>query len=252
MSDSVQIRGVSSTVDTLTDYAKDLGLDLLGEIIRLGRMMAVECARMTQPWGLDAKAQLKGKGAVAKDIQKVFGSPSRFYRIIRRKHPEAAESFWMAYKEGDEARMRENMIIAGAATAISDRPDRALHEAARKGERKHVNSAPKQMVTNPATMEKYIKQRQQAVGFVKAGWARAADDCGGHRGIPAWASTKQPGATGRAIIERHPIKPKVTIENTIPYVMENLTTLEINGALNDAYGKILKYLSYRKKQPLTK
>ena len=36
------------------------------------------------------------------------------------------------------------------------------------------------------------------------------------------------------------------LENTIPYVMDNLDPMEVNGALHDAYGKLMKYLSYRK------
>ena len=51
---------------------------------------------------------------------------------------------------------------------------------------------------------------------------------------------------GLAIIERNALHPKVTIENTIPYVMDNLDPMEVNGALHDAYGKLMKYLSYRK------
>jgi hypothetical protein len=243
---SVNIKGIEQTTGSLKREAEWLGLDLLGEIIRLGRMIAVECAKMTQPWGLTKASQEQGQKAVAKDISKVFTLPSPVYLELRRRSPEAAEQYWVGYKKRNMAAMRKAFYRASYSIDIARTPRRELHDAARQYQGRVRLAHPVQLVLDKNALARYKKERQKAVGYVKAGWARAADELGGHRGIPAWASSKQRGATGRAIIERNALHPKVTIENTIPYVMDNLDPMEVNRALHDAYGKLMKYLSYRK------
>jgi hypothetical protein len=228
----------------------EVSLELGTEIIRAARLCAVSCSRSTQPYGNTPASKKIGEAAVMRDICKVYSYPSPLFLAIRSRHPQDAGAFWEAYKKRDQAAMQAAMERAGYGMAIAQRPDPALHQAARTGRRGGVRSRQSsQLLLQPGSREKYIKAVQKNVGFGKGGWARAAEQLGGTRGIPAWAGSKQPGAPGRAIITPHATKPKVVIENDVGYIHEIITPTQISEAVAIAYERLFKQLAYLAKRP---
>jgi hypothetical protein len=96
------------------------------------------------------------------------------------------------------------------------------------------------VVTQADQLRRYIAQRQKRVGFAKAGWAKAADECGGHRGIPAWASSRHGTAPGGAVITRDPLRPRVVLYNNVSYVSRILPPAYQEQAITIAYERAMK------------
>ena len=110
-----------------------------------------------------------------------------------------------------------------------------MHRAARThGRRVHKKYRARQLVTGEGKLAAYSKKRQIRVGFAKAGWAKAADACGGHRGVMAWASSQQ-NSPGGATIDRDPFRPSVILQNDVAYVSEILPPAERDKAIADAF-----------------
>ena len=249
MARDTQIKGGDYCVERLRAMARDTGADFLAEIIRAGRLCAVSCARSTQPYGNDAAAHNLGKAAVEKDIRKLFVIPTSMYAILKLKSPALAAKFWKARSNSNSEAMRQALVEAGYNLQISLLPTASIHDSARDA-KGHVKSrGARQMVTEAGALAAYIRIRQKRVGFAKAGWSRAAEQCGGTRGIPAWASSQQPAAQGSAVVHPDPLKPKVTLSNTVRYIDGLISPGEIQKAIGIAYDRLFKQLSFIAKKP---
>ena len=238
---TASVTGADSVATLIRDFAQIAGRSMQDEIIATARLLAVSLATSTQPYGKTTAAREVGEARVSKDISKVFRTPSSIFAEIKEDDQASASKFWTAYKRNDVAVMRSTMTAASIDLEISATPRPELHDAARN-RLGRVNSLAKQLVTQPGALEAYIKLRQKKVGWAKAGWAAAADDCGGHRGIPAWASGRHPSAQGMAIITRDANHPKVIIVNNVSYIDQVLPAPQIQAAISIAYEKLLKRL----------
>jgi len=243
------ITGADATVARLRAMARDTGADLLAEIIRAARLCAVSCSRSTQPYGNTKAAQDLGKNAVAKDIRKVFTTPTLMYAIMKSNNAPTAASFWKARTKQDPEGMRKAMVAQGYNISISLLPVAEIHDRARDSHGHVKTNGVRQMVTQAGALNAYIKIRQARVGFAKSGWARAAEQLGGARGIPAWAGSKQTAAQGTAIVVSDPIKPKATIVNQVRYIDQVISPAEIERAVEIAYERLFKQLSLLAKKP---
>lgn len=234
-----KVTGTGDVARIIADYCAATGKTMEQEIIATARLVAVSLATSTQPYGSGASARADGEARVSKDISKVFRTPSSIFAEIKEDDPASASKFWSAFKRADVGDMRSIMTAASIDLEISATPRKELHEGARNT-RGRVTGRAKQLVTQPGALAAYIKQRQKKVGFAKAGWAAAADDCGGHRGIPAWASGRHRTAPGMAVITRDAVHPRVVIKNNVDYIDQVLPPREIEGAVSIAYQKLIK------------
>lgn len=238
---TARVTGTGGVERMMRDFARIVGRTMQEEMVATARLVAVSLAASTQPYGKTNAARAAGEGAVARDVRKVFSSPSTVYEEIKGDDEDSARRFWRAFTRRDHSGMRDEMTAASIDLEIVAAPDRSMHEAAR-GRRGRVKGRPRQMVTQGGAIQKYIKERQKMVGFAKAGWAAAADDCGGHRGIPAWASGRHPSAPGAAQVIQSEIHPSVILKNDVSYVNEILPSGEIEAAVGIAYERLLKRL----------
>jgi hypothetical protein len=225
----------------VASFAEATGRSMVEQIIATARIVAVSLATSTQPYGLGKDVHTGMQAKISRQINLVFRTPPSVFAELESKDPAAASRFWKAHKADDISFMSEIMSANGITLTIASSPSPELHSKARtKKGNVHKKYRARQLVTQESTLEWYILKKQGMAGFAKAGWAKAADACGGHRGIPAWASSEHGSAPGGARISRDPVRPSVIIENHVNYITDVLPSAEIEKALTIAYGRMLK------------
>ena len=195
---SISATVTEDATQTIQRLALDLKLDIAVVLKRLGRLEAVSFARSTQPYttGEDFESSRKvGQGAVARDIRRIFKTGGDVYAEIKASGDlPLASAFYIAYqgnklkgKKGAEALMQKSSTKYKT-LKIERKINASLHKESRDGRgRVARNRLPKQVVAGDKALEAYIKKKQAMVGLAKSGWASAAREMGGARGIPSWA-----------------------------------------------------------------
>ena len=180
------------------EFAAATGRALLTEVVLISRNLAVALANAQQPFGLSRASEAMGKARVAEDIGRVFLSPAGFYARLEKDEPQLAPQFWKAWRARDFAGMERvaRASRAGGGLQVMSAPDPAVH-GRRRGTRGRVHGKrASALVTDGAALKAYVRKIQARVGLTKAGWADAAEDCGGTRGIPVWAGGRHAGRGG--------------------------------------------------------
>jgi hypothetical protein len=237
-----KITGGDEVMASIRRFAEITGASLADEIIRTARLVAVSVATSTQPYGKDKGVKDQAERRVSRDIRRVFATPSSVFGMLDKKGDQlAAGQFWSAWKARDEARMKEIMDRESLGLTILRAPQKSLHQSRRNNRGQVSTGVPLHLVTDQAALQKYIVQRQRMVGFAKSGWAAAADECGGHRGIPQWASSRHKGrAPGGATITRDTVHPQVVLFNSVSYIRDVCPPEQIAAAVSIAYEKLQK------------
>lgn len=213
------------------------------EMVKAGSKLAVRKGlEMTPPMGkgrdMNKSTQTFQEKIVQRDIRRVFATASYAYDTIT--NPVAKSAFWMLVKgkkrgRADAFRAAGNIIrdhsnnAALKSAEIAMQPDVALHSDARR--RGRVNKANvKQIITQEARLNTYIKQRQKNVGFLAAGWNAAVKQLKVNR-VPAWIRrhASAPGAvyTRRRIgsytlqiVNRVSYGAAAQLQRIIPYALQ--------------------------------
>jgi hypothetical protein len=101
------------------------------------------------------------------------------------------------------------------------------------------------------TLETYIAKKQKMVGLAKSGWASAAREMGGARGIPSWA--KRWTNTGSATDKTgNGNMQSVIIESKVKYASQALPDGEEAHALRIAADRLVKGLQQAKDKRIAK
>lgn len=202
-------------------------MTLGGELTRAARLVAVQLAHSTVPFGLDERAHQLGMNATARDIRLCYATLGDVYAAFPDE--SKAKAFYALVKRGLIARAQA--VVDDYCPKFKGTPighfDLFLHQGRRnKRGRISKNQKPLQIVVDSRPLKKYIKAEVALVGWGKAGWASAARTLGGIRGISArWVTRhKAPGASfnnfERATSSETPF---ITIVNGVSYAHLILT-----------------------------
>jgi hypothetical protein len=152
------------------------------------RLVAISCAKASQPFGTGETARTFGRNRVAADIYKVYTTPGKAYEDIARSNEKAAGAFWSALNRGDLAKAigilrRDGSVLRNV--PIDSFDDGVLHMAKRHSVTGRVSKGqkPLMVVRDPKRLEMYIRKRQDNVGFGKSAWADIARQLGSIRGL---------------------------------------------------------------------
>jgi len=238
------IQGESALRGALAGFLAASGRGLLDELKLTGSNMAVRLAFSTQPYGDGPAARKAGMNAVAKDIRRVFATPSSLYKSLENQDPKSAFAFWAAYRKSDQPAMERIIGKSKASQAEVMRvPDPAVHQANRKSRGRVYLKHPRGLVLQRGAREEYIRQEQRKTGLTKAGWTKAADQLGGGSAVPTWASPKaHPNTSGGATVYESQGEPVVTIRNTVPWVSDVLSGRAQDEAVRIAEERLMKRL----------
>jgi hypothetical protein len=211
------------------------------EVLRQqGRLIAVNLAHNTQPYGFGDTAKGLGQKAVMRDVGLVYWSFSRTYEHLREKSVKTARAFYAAASSGNFKRAARILQASGIDTPIG--PLKADFHKDRRDRRGHVRGKNPSLVARSAkTIETYSRKIQNRVGFGKSGWATCASKLGGTRGIANWAKRgKGPGTVednSKAFNNPH-----ITMKNEVRYIQYICRQAAVNEATRLQKEKMMKHM----------
>jgi hypothetical protein len=155
---------------------------------QMGRLVAISCAKSTQPFGTGERARDAGRNRVAADIYKIYTTVGKAFADIQKKNDAAARAFWSAVQRGDYEKAIGILRADGSLlrnVPIERFDGGTLHMQKRHSQTGRVSKSqrPLMIVRNPRQLEAYIKKRQANVGFGKSAWSDIARQLGSIRGL---------------------------------------------------------------------
>lgn len=254
---SVDDRAFSAS---LRRYALAMKMSFAEAIIRQARLVAVNLAHQTQPFGKDKGAKTRGENTVSTEIGYVYddvpevsgklaGYDRRVSNIPRVKTSrQAAAAFTRLIRSGQHSKaqrlLNDLRVSPYFSTDVGHFDGGSGHQASRFGARKKVpkNTFPKLAVVDAAQLKQYVKKIMQRVGMAKAGWASCAQQLGGFRDIPAWVTRH---AVARPLGDVHDAtggdgkSQYVRMTNRVPWIDKCLNLGQIQRALDIQRGKMV-------------
>jgi len=234
----------------LRQYALAMQISFAEAIKRQARLVAVNLAFQTQPFG-DEKGRAQGENAVRSDLVPKQGSNKGIFKPLNkfwlqeavRMKQYAPENFIRRFtnKEGQVWLSEEDQILTSKG-AMKD-----FHQSMRTRDRKRTtlagsytrdigrHKAGNRGIVDKDQMMAYVKQVQKKVGIAKAGWAHCAKQLAGSRGIPQWV-TRHAGKKAIGIVTDNTNakgdEQYVLMENTVPWIDKCLNGGQLQRALD--------------------
>jgi hypothetical protein len=230
----------------LEEYQQAVGKSWPEVLRQQGRLLAVNLATETQPWGDSSDGFEVGKKAVMRDVGRVFASGSVIYDQLMMKSRAQASAYWMLMNRGQVNDAERILVANGIDVKHIKRPDHAMHKA-RIDRRGHVYQGkrfrPSAIVFDEKSIESYGRKISKNVGTGKAGWAQCAEELGGARGIPQWAKrNRSPGVGGVIDNSSSFNNPSVTLENRVSYIGTICKQSAISKALSIQKEKMIAHI----------
>lgn len=229
----------------LRNLARETGRSF-GEVVNQNaRLIAVNLAYQTQPFGNSSASRKQGEGAVMRDIGKVYRTASSVYAEIKDQSEKTAKGWYKAVKAGEftqaEAILRK-VSIADRNAAIGKFDD-SLHIKSRN-RRGRVSRHRIALITPDAKeLKTYAKQVASRVGYAKAGWIAAGLQLGKLSRVPAWLK-KVTAGQGSGTMKGRAVNPEAELHNFVQYLTNILNTGSVATALRVQREKMEKHIKY--------
>jgi hypothetical protein len=179
------------------------------------RLYAADLAFNTRPIGKSPKDAEAGRNRVATRVGAVYKPVGTAYDWLKRKEVRLARAFSRMVTEKrftDAADLLNKHTAAAVRYHVGMFDDGKLHR--KQGDSKRVTEC--LITVDLRKAERYLKDTQKKVGFAKGGFATAARELGGVRGIPGFATRQN--APGRGYIRGEGAKFEVILENHVDYI----------------------------------
>lgn len=249
-----QIRGLDVARAKILGIGPLCSKTAIDVLTQEARLVAISCAKSTQPFGTGEQARRFGKNRTASDIYKVYTTPSRAYKDIANE--KAAKAFWWAIHNGkaDKAlgilRKDGNLLRS---VPIGDFDGGVLHKQHRDPNTGRVRvKTPLSIVRDPSQLAVYVKRKQERVGFGKGAWAGIARKLGSIRGLKTsgditanWVLRQSSAASGgpfSVVWSGNQNNPVVTMTSHVRYASQILPERDRRIAISIAQGRIRKSL----------
>jgi hypothetical protein len=254
----------------MADYATIREVTIPDAVSVSARLLCVELARRTQPFGDDNKARETGEKAITGDL---IGRKRRvgIFGAIGPAMTEAGGYSW--YKTGDNVRLfvgKDGFAYGTEKTMF--RPDASGSEMRAFHKKNFVNGKASsagsytrnigrwkfldKMFVSKETLDDYIKSTIKKVGIAKAGWANCALQLKKvNKGkltadIPPWVirhtADFKNGKTEDLTAD--PQNPRVIMTNTTPWASSVITESEKHTAIGFVISKMKKQIEYALKK----
>jgi len=231
-------------IELLERFQRETGKSWPDVLKQQGRLIAVNLAFNTQPYGFDDGARDLGRGAVLRDIGIVFSTISKAYDGLKEKSEKAARAFYSAAVTGKIARAQRILQANGVTVPIGTLKAQVHKDRRnRRGRVKGKKDEPSQIVKNSKSIDTYSKKIQGRVGFGKSGWASCAGVLGGVRGIAHWAKRgKGPGTVDDQ--SKSINNPHVKLQNNVRYVKLICPDSAVKAAVRIQKEKMEKHIEH--------
>lgn len=242
----VDMRALNSKLNRIRIATKE---DVQKLLRQEGRLLAVELAKYTQPFGVEEAGKKQGEGAIRRDYGKVYPDAEgefvadKVKAKARPKDKEGAKQRYLKYVRGGNTnaamKMLDDMDISDHASGKTANP--SYHKA--RWSRGVLKSGKSQIVIQRRTVTKLLNIALKMVGFAKGGWAVCARQLGGIRGIKSWVG-RHKSAPGRVIDKSGDKKsPHITLINGINYTSQVLSQTSKSLAIKDRTIKLTERLN---------
>lgn len=158
------------------------------------RRILTRAAEITPPGSEGVKAgtraaRKQGEAAVAGDIARVYGTPGAAYDLLERKSKAKASAFWLLHQSGQNTEAHR-VLYEETGLAFSPFDGGKAHKGliSKRGrvERRNTRRAFLFAVQDPKALADYVKEKQDHVHWLAAGWRAALLSIGGS--LPAMIS----------------------------------------------------------------
>lgn len=181
------------------------------------RLFCADLAANTRPYGKDAAGQKIGQDRVDSRIRSVYLSVGGAVETLKRDAGEKIAKQFQRYLRKREyaacARVFNDNCKLRTRYKVGPFDGGALHRSQK--DQKKVSQG---LIVDGAfsKVEAYIRDTKKKVGFAKGGFATAARELGGVRGIPGYVTRQN--SPGRGVIQESGDSLSVTIENNVTYI----------------------------------
>ena len=225
------------------------------EIMRKqGRLFAVDAARFTNRVGNTAQAGRSQKADVKSTIDMIYINPLHMAKTISKR---------AGLKDGNRFRNYIRRRQQGKAQAMIDRLGITRGSGGYRievGMFDHGNRHTRWLqgkrgtvlvVMNYRDVAGYKRKKVANVGALKAGWAKAAQDLGGTRGIPAYAK-KGHKTRGHGSVKGKGGKATLRVTNRSNYIIQNTSAPKLWRLRTKNIEKVVERMLKRKTKQITR
>jgi hypothetical protein len=225
-----------------------------------GRLLGLELMRQAQPFyaaGSQAKGKEAGEKAIYKDMWMVFIILDDYWH---RAFKDAKQIGRSLYTKGGEPWITDQYQLATTIGEVKawlkkNRNPNTGRPSKRGDKTIGRHKAHAYMVMSEKLLEKAKKHVVKAVGWSKAGWAKAAQECKADTkaaaklsGIPAWIKRHVGAAAGGAQDMTNGWwntsgNPKVVLRSGVPWQSKILSKNQTIDSVNLTRGKFISFLS---------
>jgi hypothetical protein len=209
------------------------------------RLLAADLAHVTRPKGRSAGDNAGAMKKIAARIAAVYPPVGVVVNRLKKKDEQVGVRFAVLISKRDYLAAKK--ILDTHAPELNMRVGAfdggALHRAQR--ESKKVKN--RLLAPGYSRVEAYIKKSVRLSGFAKGGFATAARELGGVRGIPGWATRQKSPGSGRITGDGKALT--VSIQNDVRYIADILKAADSSAAVNArgaAVGKLLERVQANK------
>lgn len=251
MTPTIKINGIEHTRSKILAIGKVLQQPMRDLLTREARLVAISCAKSTQPYGSGSDARDSGLKAVNRDIRRVYATTGKAFADIA--NVGAAKGFWKAIQKGNIAKAQAILDANGRilrGVPIQSFDGGGAHKSARNTKTGRVSQKrPGMIVLKTKALDAYVAAKQKFVGFGKSAWANIARQLGGIRGLKAegseitanWISRNQ--GKGTVDWSGDANNPIVTLTSRVRYASQILSETERRQAVAIARGRLVKNLA---------
>ena len=198
------------------------------------RLLCVELAKYTQPFGFDDKAKKQGEEALMRDYARVYAQASEVYKELRLENKDMADGFWKAFQNRSydkAARILRDSKQINRNTPIQPFDSGVAHGKRWKRGKVGGGIVSSMILQVSKGLKPWLSKELKKIGFAKGGWANCASKLGGTRGIPAWVANHDTPAS--VIDNTDAANPSITIRNEVNYTSQVMSETAVRGALKD-------------------
>jgi len=210
----VDIAELDSAIQKLADASGSTVREVLPAQMRL---FAADLSFNTRPRGKTAAAQKEGQAKVEARIGTIYPSVGMMADLLGNKEDRLKTTFIALVKKRKftEAAKLLNDVFSSSYT-VGEFDGGELHrkqQFSRRVDKRLV-------VVNFAKVNQYIREKKKLVGFAKGGFAAAARQLGGVRGIPGFATRQNAPGSGSVSGDGKTLT--VTMTNSVRYIADAL------------------------------
>ena len=193
----------------------------VGEVLRQqARLICVNLAWNTQPYGLGQDARKIGEWAALRDVGKVYRTIDAVYGQIAAQSEDTAKAFYKAALENRPDVAKHILRGCGLSELLGadiGTFNKGYHHDLRDRRGRITIRSPRLIVTDPKELQAYKKLVTAHVGTAKSSWASCAQQLGGVRGIPYWATKNR--ARGRVQdLSQQANDPRIVLTSDVDYM----------------------------------